>query len=604
MDDKSKYPTIYWANYAEAIKTRYNLKLTAKDEWHGPCPACGGTDRFWIKEYKGEIRVHCRQCNDFAAIYDEMRHDGVLPAVAEKEWTPPVNDLSDFKAIIPYHQRKGVELFNAKLIDDVIHIPIVDMNAKRVTRQTITPDGTKRFDPKPAPIEGCFSVLNGPLEGVVYISEGWATAASVATCTNRPAIFALNSGNLPKVAALLQEAKPDCKFIVAADNDDAGIKAAKETGLPYRAPSQAKWDWNDVMVNHGPQAVAKELQRVKMPKPLFVSLGDLEFKAPEWLIDGMLEANTFSVCFGSPAAGKTFLVLDMALCIATGKEFHTHAVRQGPVFYIAGEGHNGFARRAAAWSKANDIPLKGIPFFKSSRSIIITEEESVAELVDTIDGMVNAHGEPQLIVIDTLARSLGAADENSTQAMGAAIRAIDDVRAAYDCTVLAVHHTGHSQKDRARGSSALLGAVDAEFMVDKWNDQAPAKIEVKFTKMKDAMMPEPMNFAHREIDLIGADLTETTSVVLEPIQDSKPKGKGAQLTGHKKRFMDALDAAKPLGESGANVENVRDNFYKSLVDQTGDTKRRNWNRAFQDVLDMGLISTTETMVYDERDNGT
>lgn len=608
MADKSKYPTIYWDEYAHNIINKYNLKETVKGEFHGPCVACGGKDRFWIfRKQNGELGVHCRQCEDFTGIMDEMRHDGVLPTAQEIEYRAPiaVNDLSDFEAIIPYHEKKGIELFNAKQIGENIVVPIVDISGKRVNKQTITPDGKKKFDPKPAPVEGCFNVLNGPLEGVCYLAEGFATAASIAQSTQRPAVFCLNSGNLPKVAELLLRERPECKFIVAADNDDAGIKAAKETGLPYRAPREAKWDWNDVMVNHGPLAVAKELKRVRMPKPLFVPLGDLEFKAPEWLIDGLLEANTFSVCFGSPAAGKTFLTLDMALCIATGKDFHDHHVKQGPVFYIAGEGHNGFARRAAAWSKENGITLKGVPFFKSSRAIVITDDDSVAELVDTIDAMVQEHGEPQLIVIDTLARSMGAADENSTKEMGAAIRAIDECRDAYDCTVLAVHHTGHSNKERARGSSALLGAVDCEFMVDKWfQDDAIAKVEVKFTKMKDAKIPEPMNFIHKEIKLTGADLEPTTSVVLEPILDTNPRHKVSKLTGNKKRFMDALEKALEGGGRGADVQNVRDIFYKSLVGVKEDSKRKTWTRAFQDVSDLGLISSTETMIYNERDNGT
>jgi hypothetical protein len=137
--------------------------------------------------------------------------------------------------------------------------------------------------------------------------------------------------------------------------------------------------------------------------------------------------------------------------------------------------------------------------------------------------------------------------------------------------------------------------------VDKWSGQDEvAKIEVKFTKMKDAKMPMPLNFAHREIELLGSDLEPTQSVVLEPIDDGRPKGGGPRLTGHKKRFMDALDEAKPMGENGANIQSVRDIFYNTLVDTNQDTKRRTWNRAFQDVSDMEIISTTETMVYDER----
>ncbi len=607
MDNKSKYPPIYWGEYSDSIINKYNLKQTVKNEWHGPCPACGGNDRFWIKEHQGLVKWFCRQCDDFMQIQAEMQHDGVLPTEQEAErWEPvAVNDLTDFKKIEPYHIRKGIDLHGAVQVGSDIVVPIVDITGKRVNQQTITPDGKKKFK-QGAPVEGNFLVVGGKLTGVCYLAEGFATACSVAQSTSRPAVFTLNSGNLVKVAKLLQEARPECRFIVAADNDEAGIKSAKETGLPYRAPRETGADWNDIMLKHGRLAVEKELKRVRMPKPLFMALGDLDFKAPEWLIDGLIETNTFAVCFGSPAAGKTFLVLDMALSIATGNKFHDHDVKQGAVFYIAGEGHNGFARRAAAWSKDRQTSLKGVPFFKSSRAIIMTEDSGVTELIDTIDAMVQEHGEPQLIVIDTLARSMGAADENSTKDMGAMIRAVDDVRDAYDCTVLAVHHTGHSSaaKDRARGSSALLGAVDAEFKVEKWGDDIINKVEVKFTKMKDAMTPEPMNFMHRQVEITGSDLETSTSVVLDICQDSRPKFADKKLTGHKKRFMDAFNEAR-----GANdkipIENIRTLFEKSLVhvkELKEDNYLRTFKRTFQECQDAGLINSDETMAYTNPDN--
>lgn len=606
MDNKSKYPPIYWGEYSDTIINKYNLKQTVKGEFHGSCPSCGGKDRFWIKEHQGLVKWFCRQCDDFKQIKDEMIYDGVLPTAQEAErWEPvAVNDLSDFKKIEPYHIRKGIDLHGAVQVGSDIVVPIVDITGKRVNQQTITPDGKKKFK-QGAPVEGNFLAVGGKLEGVCYLAEGFATACSVAQSTSRPAVFTLNSGNLVKVAKLLQEARPECKFIVAADNDEAGIKAAKETGLPYRAPREAGADWNDIMLKHGRLAVEKELKRVRMPKPLWMPLGDIDFKAPEWLIDGLIETNTFAVCFGSPAAGKTFLVLDMALSVATGNKFHDHEVKQGAVFYIAGEGHSGFARRAAAWSKDRQTSLKGVPFFKSSRAIIMTEDSGVNELIDTIDGMVEEHGEPELIVIDTLARSMGASDENSTKDMGAMIRAVDFCRDAYDCTVLAVHHTGHSSaaKDRARGSSALLGAVDAEFKVEKWGDDANNKIEVKFTKMKDAMTPEPMNFLHRQVEITGSDLQTSTSIVLDICQDSRPKFTDKRLSGHKKRFMDAFDEARGT-DTKTPIENVRTLFEKSLVQVTdlkSDNYARTFKRTFQECQDAELISSDETMVYAKTD---
>ncbi len=219
--------------------------------------------------------------------------------------------------------------------------------------------------------------------------------------------------------------------------------------------------------------------------------------------------------------------------------------------------------------------------------------------------MVEEHGEPELIVIDTLARSMGASDENSTKDMGAMIRAVDFCRDAYDCTVLAVHHTGHSSaaKDRARGSSALLGAVDAEFKVEKWGDDANNKVEVKFTKMKDAMTPEPMNFLHRQVEITGSDLQTSTSIVLDICQDSRPKFTDKRLSGHKKRFMDAFDEARGT-DTQTPIENVRTLFEKSLVQVTdlkSDNYARTFKRTFQECQDAELISSDETMVYAKTD---
>jgi hypothetical protein len=521
---KDKYPDAEWHVWGELIANQLGLKRHGS-EYKGPCPNCNGNDRFWIKEYNGNVSVNCRQCGDWKAIQKRLLDMELWPIMEVSDWPSLPSAKNPFKDETPkpYHERKGVPLIGAQELDGNIVVPfyhLTDGKLQKAGSQRISPDGDKKFN-KGSKTENAFAVIGGSAEGLTYIAEGWATAVSVHISTNRPCIYALSSGNLPKVAAILQEAKPNATFVIAADNDSAGIDAANKTGMPYRAPRRKGDDWNDVMLRDGRPAVAAELQKVRKKKELFVPLGDLEFKAPEWIIDGLLEKNTFAVCFGAPAAGKTFLTIDMALCIAAQKEFHGHAVDGGPVFYIAGEGHNGFARRAAAWASENDVSLKGLPFFKSSRSIVLTDEEHVQELRSVVDSMVEEHGEPALIVIDTLARAMGAADENSTQQMGAMIRAVDDMRDDYSCTVLAVHHTGHGNKDRARGSSALLGAVDCEFMVEKWGDDQIAKVEVKWTKMKDAMIPEPKNFIHVEKELMGADGNPAKSVALLEIQDSR-----------------------------------------------------------------------------------
>ena len=502
----------YWSEWAEIIISAYDMQKHGK-EYKGTCPVCGGYDRFHIKDIDGVIRLHCRKGCTFKEITNQLQKLQCWPTVASSPKLE-IDNTVKFEVVKKeglYHDRKGVPLMGAKIIDDKVKIEIYKNN-KIVGYQTITPDGEKRFN-KQLDKEGAYGVINAPMTDTCYIGEGWATCASVAHSTNKCVIWALDSGNLPKVARAMQQLFPDTHFVVAADNDPPGLKCAEETGLQYKAPKTPGMDWNDVHLMEGEQSVKKQLSSIKKPKPLFVQIGELEFRRPQWIIEGLLEQHSFAVCFGAPAAGKTFVTLDMALCVASGSDFHNHKVKKGAVFYIAGEGHNGFARRAAAWSKERNITLKGLPFFKSNNAVVLTEEDAVERLLSTIDTMVDKFGSPELIVFDTLNRSMGG-DENSTKDMSMFIQAIDRVKNEYECTVLAVHHTGHSQnaKDRARGSSALLGAVDAEFKVEKWGGD---KVEVSFTKMKDALTPEPMNFIHKNIDLIDADMNEAQSLVLE-----------------------------------------------------------------------------------------
>ena len=88
------------------------------------------------------------------------------------------------------------------------------------------------------------------------------------------------------------------------------------------------------------------------------------------------------------------------------------------------------------------------------------------------------------------------------------------------------HHTGHGNKDRARGSMALHGAADAAFRISVTQT---GQIAVECKKLKDAPPPAPMLFNRREIPLqIGSVVDRSFVLDLaaegeEAIQVVKPK---------------------------------------------------------------------------------
>lgn len=247
-----------------------------------------------------------------------------------------------------------------------------------------------------------------------------------------------------------------------------------------------------------------------------------DIKPIQWLVRDYIEQDSLVLIYGPPGSAKSFAAVDFAACVATGHPWQGHAIQKpGPVFYLAGEGHNGLARRFRAWEVAHDTQIPKGMLWKSSSAAQMLVEESVIAVADAI-WELSGKGErpPALIVIDTLARNFGPGDENSTADMSAFIAAVDKyLIQPWRCAVIIVHHSGHNQ-DRARGSSALKAAVDAEHEITR--DEA-GNIQLRTTKMKDAEIPGEKLLRLRGVELPGVfdeDGAIVTSAVLEPCEDA------------------------------------------------------------------------------------
>ena len=73
LSRESKFPAARWSEFGNTIISSLELKKTAQGEYHGPCPSCAGKERFWIKEFQGEVMVNCGKCNDYKANKGRLR---------------------------------------------------------------------------------------------------------------------------------------------------------------------------------------------------------------------------------------------------------------------------------------------------------------------------------------------------------------------------------------------------------------------------------------------------------------------------------------------------------------------------------------------------
>lgn len=249
-----------------------------------------------------------------------------------------------------------------------------------------------------------------------------------------------------------------------------------------------------------PQSIDMETGEIIPDKPLFTSVHELlqDIKPINWLVEGYIENDALGMLYGPSGGGKSFVAVSLACSIATGTPWFGCRVKQGAVFYIAGEGHQGLAKRFAAWTKATKVAInKDTPLFKSNRAVLMLNDGAAEKLKAEVQRMIAESGHvPAFIVIDTLARNFGDGDENKQQDANKFIEAMDEIRREYNCHVIAVHHSGHDM-DRARGSSVLKAAMDQEL----WVKGSSGQVELQVTKMKDAEVPANRRFKITQIGL-------------------------------------------------------------------------------------------------------
>jgi hypothetical protein len=262
-----------------------------------------------------------------------------------------------------------------------------------------------------------------------------------------------------------------------------------------------------------------------------ISFNDLMKKdyIANWLVEDIIERETFGLVFGDSASGKSLLIQDLCFCVSTGIDWHGKPTQQGNVLYIVGEGQLGLQKRFRAISNKYGRGTNNLFISERPAALMCPDDTNeVRELIDQI-------GNVTLIVIDTLHRNFGAGDENSSKDFAQFLNNIDRQLKPCGATILVIHHSGHGDKERGRGSSAIRAAMDFEYKVEK--KQVDKKLCFSNTKMKDFKPPEAMFFDFR---------TEGDSVVLELDDSYKTKGgtkRDKPLNGNSLKVFQVLNKA-------------------------------------------------------------
>lgn len=268
--------------------------------------------------------------------------------------------------------------------------------------------------------------------------------------------------------------------------------------------------------------------------PPAVDINDLEDEDADYLVAGYLQLGTAGYLVAKYGAGKSFLALDWACCVATGRKWLERETTMGKVIYVAAEGAGGQSKRAEAWKQENeDIPDGIVTVLKKPIQLGNTKH------VDHLVKLVIEH-KASLVIIDTLARSMLGLDESKDGAIITA--ALDRIRDAWGermTTVLVVHHLGKDASRGARGDSRFIADADFNYTMEK--DKITGCITLSCDKLKEDEPPADIGLRLRKVQLdkwgkrtscvlYGVELADDDDQLVAWIRDHPNLGSGAIAT--------------------------------------------------------------------------
>ena len=467
----------------------------------------------------------------------ERQHQ-VASDTVEKIWTGAQAALPDH----PYLAKKGIQTHGARATGDGrLVLPLYDADGTLSTLQYIDHEGGKLYHPG-GQTGGKFWMVGSLDEpGTLFVAEGFATAATIHETTDRPVVVAYSASNLVPVTGTLREMYGVTQdIVIVADHDQSGV------GQRYAEQASAKYGARMVMppvlgdANDYAQA-GHDLAGLLMPvKDDWLIPADDFCAQPSpisWLVKRWIQSQALVMVHGPSGGGKTFVVLDWCLRMASGiEDWAGHKVRQGNVVYLAGEGHHGLRGRVAAWKhhhKAGKLAM-----WLSKDGCDLNTPTGYLKVVEQVRMLKDR---PSVVVVDTLHRFLQG-DENSAQDAKTMLDACNALMMEFNCSVILVHHTGVSDEaqHRARGSSAWRGALDIEISIVPGKEGVPMQIVQR--KSKDAELADIIHVELQQVAIPGwrdEDNQQVTSAVIIQAQAPIVAKKDSKIDSHRKTFENA-----------------------------------------------------------------
>ena len=359
-------------------------------------------------------------------------------------------------------------------------------------------------------------------------------------------------------------------FAVYATLNHNGDYTAAASALLTQGYGKAKSPVDGVTLNLKPNAVAGTVQAEEGPIPL----GTLKKRFPEMrpvLIDGFLRIGETMNIIAAPKTGKSWLVTQLCVCVASGTDWFGHVCTPGRVLIIDNELHEE--------TSANRIPLVVEAMRRANPSLPNVDDiidvwnlrgkwKSIADLSAWLPRFREAGY--RMIVIDAFYRALPKdTDENDNGSIASIYNLIDTFAKQVGCSFVLIHHTSkgnQSQKsitDVGAGAGSQSRAADTHLILREHKDDGflvleavvrsfPRQEPIVLQKAFPLMLPD---YERNPEDLAGkaevgvkkddpppAEIAKRLAELVEP---DHPQAKGV--------FIDTVKTAYGLMEKTAKL---------------------------------------------------
>jgi len=313
------------------------------------------------------------------------------------------------------------------------------------------------------------------------------------------------------------------------------------------------------------------------------SWDDIEDEPVEWLIDNVLPKKAFAALYGPPGSYKSFVALDIAEAVATGRPWMGREVQAaGAVLYIAGEGFGGIGARIKACKMHNRTQAGAEIYVIRAAINMRSSAEDFDLLVTSIKDLMEKSGvQFELVQIDTLARAFGGGNENNSEDMGAFIHNAGRIQRMLGCAMMVLHHSGKDATKGLRGHSSLLGAVDTQLELMKVgatpNPSSPIAGSgiLTISKQKDGQDGLKIGFEMVKVEIKGSALGISESQISLAVRASdealKQQAQASAIQRQEKprKLQEnqkvALNAIHRALEKNGHMTNVGEERHKTVT---------------------------------------